>query len=155
MSSRQTERCRTALFKKDGYDFTSRNSVIYMYIYIVFNTDVIIPIATLIVRSPVCKQVIITLVILLRRRWMGKCGFLFRFVFVWGVCVCVCVCVCNITLVWTDVKIKHWLTCYRRFKAAKYVSPTFTQQYVNHPSTHPWIRHPAQLRHCHVSPMIT
>ena len=39
--------------KKDGYDFTScpSNSVID----IVYNTDVIIPIAKLIVRSPVGK----------------------------------------------------------------------------------------------------
>ena len=41
----------TALFKKDGYDFTSCNSVID----IVYNTDVNIPIAKLIFRSPVGK----------------------------------------------------------------------------------------------------
>ena len=41
----------TALFNKDGYDFTSCNSVIYT----VYNTDVIIPIAKLIVRNPVGK----------------------------------------------------------------------------------------------------
>ena len=41
----------TALFKKDGYDFTSCDSVIA----IVYNTDVIIHIAKLIVRSPVGK----------------------------------------------------------------------------------------------------
>ena len=40
-----------ALFKKDGYDFTSCNSVIDS----VYNTDVIIPIAKLIVRSHVGK----------------------------------------------------------------------------------------------------
>ena len=40
----------TALFNKDGYDFTSCNSVTD-----VCNTDVIIPIAKLIVRSPVGK----------------------------------------------------------------------------------------------------
>ena len=41
----------TALFKKDGYDFTSCNSVTD----ILYNTDVIIPIAKLIVHiySPV------------------------------------------------------------------------------------------------------
>ena len=37
----------TALFKKDGYDFPSCNNVIDS----VYNTDVIIPIAKLIVRS--------------------------------------------------------------------------------------------------------
>ena len=41
----------TTLFKKDGYDFTPCNSVID----ILYNTDVIIPIAKLIVRSPVGK----------------------------------------------------------------------------------------------------
>ena len=53
----------TALLKKDGYDFTSCNSV--TVIDIVYTTNVIIPIAKLIVRSPV---VIITLEMLLRRR---------------------------------------------------------------------------------------
>ena len=41
----------TSLFKKDGHDFTSCNSVID----IVYNTNVINPIAKLIVRSPVGK----------------------------------------------------------------------------------------------------
>ena len=39
----------TVLFNKDGYDFTSCNRAIG----IVYNTDVIIPIAQLIVRSQV------------------------------------------------------------------------------------------------------
>ena len=42
----------TALFKKDRYDFTSCNSVID----IVYNTDVIIPVAKFIVRSAVGKS---------------------------------------------------------------------------------------------------
>ena len=41
----------TAFFKKDGYDLTSCNSVID----ILYNTDDIIAIAKLIVRSPVGK----------------------------------------------------------------------------------------------------
>ena len=41
-----------ALFNTDGYDFTSCNSVIDIVYY---NTDVIIPIAKLIARSPVGK----------------------------------------------------------------------------------------------------